>query len=48
MIDDATIDLMLKATGLACIVMSIFSDGHTRTYLAIIAVLNAGLSGMFA
>lgn len=48
MIDGATVDLMLKAVGFACLVMSIFTDGHTRTYLAIVAVLNAGLSGMFA
>lgn len=47
MFDEAIIDLMLKATGLACLVASIFCSGHTRTYLALIAILNAGLAGMF-
>lgn len=48
MMDEATIDLMLKATGFVCLVASIFCDGHTRTHLVLIVILNAGLAGMFA
>jgi hypothetical protein len=48
MIDDGTLDMVLQATGLICLIASIFADGHTRTYLTLIAILNAGLSGMFA
>lgn len=48
MIDEATIDVMLKATSFVCLVASIFCDGHTRTHLALIVILNAGLAGMFA
>lgn len=41
-------EMAMNAVGLAAIVASIFTRGHTRTYLALIAILNAGLAGHFA
>ena len=48
MIDAEFIDSATAAAGLIFLVGSIFLDGHTRTYIAILAVLCVGLSGMFA
>lgn len=45
---DAIIDTLCSTFALLMLILSLFSRGDTRQYLAIISVLLAGLGGMFA